>query len=339
VPETSLAYKWYGDGVEIVDATHADYTPVGGDVGRKLTVAVTGSAIQHMSVTKTSAPSAPVTWPLVTGATPTLSTTKPVVGKVVTATAGAWLPSNTARSYKWYRDSTVISGPTPVNTYTPVVADLGHSLKVAVTGSAPQHSDVTMLSAATALVSSGSFVPTVPVLSTTRPAVDQMVTANTGTWGTGNVKFAYQWYRVKSKSKAIAGATGAAYRAVAKDVGYKLKVKVTGTVPGVGTATLYSKVTSKVKKGTFVLTTPLSITGTAKVGQTLTFRGAWSGTPTLKYQWYRGSKAIKKAKAQTYLLTAADLNKVMKVKVTATRSGFNTVVKTVKLATKIGPAV
>ena len=178
------------------------------------------------------------------------------------------------------------------------------------------------------------------MLSNTRPAVDQTVTANPGTWGTGIVTFAYQWYRVSSgKSRAISGATSAPTTWLRQ--GRRLQAQGQGDrhAAALAPATLYSKVTSKVKKGTFVLTKPLSITGTAKVGQTLTFNGAWSGAPSLKYQWYRGSKAIKRAKAQTYLLTAADLNKVMKVKVTATRSGYNTVVKSVKLASKIGPAV
>ncbi len=127
------------------------------------------------------------------------------------------------------------------------------------------------------------------------------------------------------------------YLVAAKDVGYKLKVKVTGT--GKGTASLYSKVSAKVKKATFATVPAPTITGTAKVGQLLTaVPGTYVPVAKLKYQWYRGSKAIKKATAATYLLKAADLRKVMKVRVTATRPGYVTVVKTVKLATVVAAA-
>jgi hypothetical protein len=63
--------------------------------------------------------------------------------------------------------------------------------------------------------------------------------------------------------------------------------------------------------------------------------GTYLPVATVKYQWYRGSKAIKKATAATYLLKAGDLHKVLKVRVTATRSGYVTVVRTVKTAAAI----
>ena len=90
------------------------------------------------------------------------------------------------------------------------------------------------------------------------------------------------------------------------------------------------------KKATFATIGVPTVTGTARVGQRLTaVPGTYNPTATLKYQWYRGSKAIKKATAVTYKLTSADLHKVMKVRITATRPGFVTVVRTAKLATAV----
>jgi len=332
--DVSYVFQWYRDATPINGATGNRYTPVAADFGHALKVQVTGSAPERTTVTKSSPPSALVVWPPVTGATPTLSTTTPVVGKPVTAHPGSWAPASVTFSYQWYRDATPVGSATTSASYTPVAADLGHTLKVQVTGSAPEHRPVTKSSAPSALVSAGTFAPTVPVLSNTRPAVEQKVTANTGSWGTGVVNFTYQWYRVSAsgKSRAISGAVRADYVVAAKDVGYKLKVKVTGR--GKGTASLYSKVSAKVKKATFAVSA-LTITGTAKVGMPLTLVGTFTPQAKLKYQWYRGSTAIKKATAATYLLKAADLRKVMKVRVTATRPGYVSVVRTVKLPTVV----
>jgi len=173
------------------------------------------------------------------------------------------------------------------------------------------------------------------MLSSTKPSVEQSVKAITGTWGTGAVVFGYQWYRVSSKGKssAISGANHGDYPVAAKDVGYRLKVKVTGSGAGLGSASLYSKLSSKVKKATFATAAAPTIGGTAKVGQVLTAHpGTYRPSAALAYQWYRGTKAITHATGSTCLLTTADKGKVMKVRVTATRAGYVTVVKTVKLA-------
>ncbi len=326
-------FTWYRDVTPINGASGSKYTPVPADYGHRLMVAVTGSATERTSVTKTSAASAPVVWPPVTAGAPTLSTTTPVVGKPVTARPGVWTPASVTFSYQWYRDATSIGGATSNPVYTPVAADLGHTLKVQVIGSAPEHTSATRTSAPSTLVTAGTFAPTVPVLSNTRPAVEQKVTANTGSWGTGVVTFTYQWYRVSSsgKSRAISGAVRADYVVAVKDLGYKLKVKVTGR--GKGTTSLYSKVSAKVKKATFATIPVPKVTGTAQVGLVLTaVPGTYSPSAKLKYQWYRGSKAIKKATAVTYKLKTADLHKVMKVRITATRPGYVTVVRTAKLA-------
>jgi hypothetical protein len=331
-PGVVLSYQWFRGSTPLYLATSADYTPVVDDLDATLTVAVTGKAPGHTPVTRTSAPSAGVAW--IAGPIPTLSRAVQVVGKQVTALVGTWSPAgvNSSLLYQWYRDTTPIGGATAAS-YLPSNTDLGHTLQVRVTGSVAGHPSLTRSSSPSATVISPSFTPIAPVLSNPRPAVDQKVTANPGVWGT-DVTFAYQWYRVSGKARAISGATHADYVASAKDVGYKLKVRVTGT--GMGKASLYSKLSAKVKKATFA-TIPLpAITGTARVGMVLTaVPGTYLPVATVKYQWYRGSKAIKKATAATYVLKAADLHKVLKVRITATRPGYVTVVRTVKTAAAI----
>jgi hypothetical protein len=73
-----------------------------------------------------------------------------------------------------------------------------------------------------------------------------------------------------------------------------------------------------------------TITGTAKVGSTLTAdTAAWAPAPvTLKYQWKRGSASISGATAKTYKLTAADMNASVTVSVTGTKTGYTSLTRT-----------
>lgn len=62
-----------------------------------------------------------------------------------------------------------------------------------------------------------------------------------------------------------------------------------------------------------------TITGTARVGQTLTSTtGTWSGSPTYTRQWFAAGVAIAGATSATYVPVAGDVGKAITVRVTAT---------------------
>jgi surface protein len=66
-----------------------------------------------------------------------------------------------------------------------------------------------------------------------------------------------------------------------------------------------------------------AVTGTTKVGQTLSCtEGTWTGTPTITfaYQWKRGSTSISGATSATYVLASADFTENITCDVTATNS-------------------
>ncbi|MDR3202819.1 MAG: FIVAR domain-containing protein [Bifidobacteriaceae bacterium] len=65
------------------------------------------------------------------------------------------------------------------------------------------------------------------------------------------------------------------------------------------------------------------VKGKAVVGKKLTAKaGAWSASPELSYQWYRGGKAIAKAVKPTYKVKKADAGKRLSVKVTGSKAGY-----------------
>nr|WP_246322157.1 M4 family metallopeptidase [Nocardioides panzhihuensis] len=75
---------------------------------------------------------------------------------------------------------------------------------------------------------------------------------------------------------------------------------------------------------TIASTAPPTISGSARVGYTLTAtKGSWSPTATtVKYQWLRNGVAISGATASTYKLTGSDHTKEIRVRVTAYASSW-----------------
>lgn len=172
-----------------------------------------------------------------------------------------------------------------------------------------------------------------PKISDSTPKVGQTVAAKPGTWAPGPVNLSYQWYR---SGKAIAGATQSTYTVSAGDLAKRLTVRVTGSKAEFASASKTSSETKKVARGTLITTTP-AIIGTAAIGQTLTtVPGSWGPEPvTLKYQWYRSGKAIKKATKATYTLVVADKGKAISVKVTGSKSGYSTKSRTSKSTAQV----
>jgi hypothetical protein len=153
------------------------------------------------------------------------------------------------------------------------------------------------------------------------------LTATPGTWVPGAGSLAYQWRRTTGSTTInIAGATSSRYTPIADDQGKTLSVVTTATTAGyVTTSSAASNSTAVVDFGAIETPTTLpAISGTVKVGQTLTATtgATWPVGATLAYQWSRNGVAISTARANTYVLVTADLNARMTVTVTATLGGY-----------------
>ncbi|QHC60230.1 hypothetical protein [Rathayibacter sp. VKM Ac-2760] len=321
----TLSYQWKKNGgTYISGATAKTYVLKAADAGATLTVSVTGTKTGYSPATKTSATTAAVTnGAVITGATPTITGTA-TVGQKLTAVPGTWTPSPVTLAYQWQRNGTAISGATAA-TYTLVAADAGAAITVAVTGTKSGYTAVTKTSAAvTAKAALQTLMPTPTITGTTK--VGSTLTANAGTWDAGTT-LSYQWK--KNGGTFLSGATAKTYVLKASDAGATITVSVTSTKPGYSPATKTSATTAIVTGGVLTGATP-TITGTAKVGQTLTaVPGTWTPAPvTLSYQWKRGGTAISGATSATYKTVAADAGKAVTVTVTGTKSGYTTLAKT-----------
>ena len=185
-------------------------------------------------------------------------------------------------------------------------------------------------------------VPTVhPVVTGTRQ-VSQTLSVSPGVWADGIIQTSVQWLR---DGASIPGATGATYTQVAGDAGKVISARVTAKRPdyrqenGTGEVVSFDSFDRTVGAG--VPTTGVGgdgdggneaaptatsaprITGTAKVGSTLTADpGTWDTANVVHtYQWLRGTASITGATTSTYVATFDDLDQPVSVRVTAARAG------------------
>ena len=155
------------------------------------------------------------------------------------------------------------------------------------------------------------------------------LTANPGTWsGTQPITFTYQWVRCNSSLANCSNrnVTTRTYRLVDGDLGRRLVVVVTArnsdgsTNAQANTSVIRARATAP--QNTAIAT----IEGSLREGETLTANpGVWTGTQPIAftYQWQRcdanGGNCgnVAGATARTYTVASADVNRSVRVLVTA----------------------
>ena len=115
----------------------------------------------------------------------------------------------------------------------------------------------------------------------------------------GAVTTTYQWFRGNSP---IAGETGNIYTVTGADRTKNITVKATGTRPGYLTGTSTSNAIVGISGDAPVAVTDVSISGTGKVGTSLTATPpVWDNDfTTTTYQWQRDGVNISGATQTTY---------------------------------------
>ena len=323
----ALTYQWKANGtasgLAIAGATASTYKLTAADVGKTISVTVTGTKAGYTTAANTSARTGTVMAlnPVLTAPVPAITGTAKV-GYTLTAAPGTWGPAPVALAYQWKANGVAIAGAT-ASTYKPASTVVGKTLTVTVTGTKAGYTTAAKSSAVTVKVAAGTLSAPVPVITGT-VKVGSTLTA-TGAWGPSPVTLTYQW---KANGIAITGATASTYKPAAAMLGKNLTVTVTGSKAGYTAVARTSAATARVAAGTLTAPVP-GIAGTAKVGYTLTATGVWGPAPVaLRYQWKANGIAITGATASTYRPVSTVVGKTLTVTVTGAKTAYTTVAKT-----------
>jgi hypothetical protein len=271
--------------------------------------------------------------------------TQPVLGHFLTASVGTWDGAFfISYQYQWKRcdagdrlngTCTNIAGATS-SFYTPTTDDVGKRLRVQVTatnsqGSATQNSESSEV--VVALAVHLSVTPQILGGNT----VDSAMSLTAGTWlGSPPITFTYSWRRCNPigdppSCVQIPGATNSTYTPTTADIGFSIRVWITGTnVAGsdVGITNHTYPVVDKQHFSPSADTQP-AIGGTTAIGRQLTANiGTYKGDLPIQtaFVWQRcdatGSHChtIFTAKKAVYTPTPADIGYTLLISVTATNA-------------------
>ncbi len=249
-------------------------------------------------------------------AIPTVSDTNPTVGEQLTAGTDTDDITGVDFKYQWLRNGAAISKATGA-TYTVTSSDYKKKLSVKVTASKPGYTTSTRTSASTAAVGLGTIVVTTPAAISGNASVGSKLSASIST--TPKATYTYQWL---ADNVAISKATSSTYTVAVGDIGKKISVVINakGTdliSPDAST----SDQTDAVVAGTLTISTP-KISGTAKVGKTLTASATATSGTLLRYAFYAGDTLVQLSTSPKLLLTYDLAGSAITVQVSGVKVGY-----------------
>jgi hypothetical protein len=133
-------------------------------------------------------------------------------------------------------------------------------------------------------------------------AWDSTLTVDPGAWPAGT-KLSYQWFHTNENGYTfLVDGTGKTYRVYDYDMGRKLSVRLTATLPGRRAAVLYSASTTTIQRAVNVQnSTAPSLSGVFEAGQRITVNpGTWEAGTKLTFRWPGGPELPDTPAARTY---------------------------------------
>jgi hypothetical protein len=272
-----------------------------------------------------------------------------IEGQTLTATTGTWANSPTSFTFQWLRcpasggqpdgsDCAPIAFATS-SAYTLSSSDVGFTIRVRVTatnadGSASAASNATNIVAAALSAPANTGQPQI----SGTPLQGQTLTATNGTWTNNPTTFAYQWLHCPqsggqpngSDCPRIGGATNNNLILQARDVGFRIRVRVTASNAAGSTDATSSPTAAVVGVAKPTNSISPTISGTPVVGRVLTLnRGTWTGTQPIsyRYEWRRCDQngnsclTIPGAVGLTWRILPASVGHTIRARVFATNPG------------------
>jgi hypothetical protein len=220
----------------IAGATNSTYTIVVADFGHGLEATVTATGPGGTGTATSAATPAVTAAPIVNGSLPTIAGAARA-GTQLAADKGSWTGTITSVAYQWLgcdaagANCSPLSGKTSTK-YLLADADVGHTVRVAVTASGPGGSR-TATSAATAQVADLAPSNAAPPVLNGTPLLGHgySLSISVGSWTGSNLVYSYRWERCDASGTSCAdmGLSGKSYKLQTTDLGYRIRAYVEAT--------------------------------------------------------------------------------------------------------------
>jgi hypothetical protein len=317
--DSTFSYQWLRDGEPIEGETSSSYTTTLEDYLKHISVRVRVLKPGYVSSTKTSEDALVASGSLVQAPFPVLSGTA-MIANSLTAIPGTW-DSGSTFTYQWLRDGVAIPSATS-SSYTLQASDYLKKISVAVTGSKEGYISETKTSDAVIPVKPEGKIASLRFTGSFKVGEKAYVAPSNRN---GKFDYSYQWLR---DGVEIPGATSRTYQIGAEDLGSNLSAKVCALYLKDVSHCVSQDAGSPVQLGV-LKSVKASIAGVAKVGRMLNSTPViFDKQATVTYQWLRNGEPIVDATRNSYFIDALDKGRSISLRVTVSKPGFETVVKT-----------
>ncbi len=178
--------------------------------------------------------------------------------------------------------------------------------------------------ASTTVTAPGSVTNVGPPGIAGKAVYDQVLEASPGTWEPAETTYTYTYAWLRD-DRVIRDATRRRYRLTLDDLEHRIAVRVTATDEAGESGEATSEETSRVVRAALRNTRVPTVAGTARFTRTVRAApGRWSTDPTrVRYQWFRSGNPIKGATRPRYRFVPLDVERRVRVQVTAKAPGHS----------------